>query len=545
MGRKLDLLLHRRSFKTSKFKALVNLAIARLAVLKNQRDVRCSHGRSDVAQLLRLGHQERALLRVEHLIKDQNMLDVYVMIEGYCHILTERVALIENQKDCPQDLREAVSSMIFAASRCGDFPELQEIRSIFTQRYGREFAAASVELRNSCGVNTKMIQKMSTKLPSYEARLKVVREIGAEAGITVMTIDEPPVGVPEPKDSVASSGGRKEPDNKNGGRRMDSSVRTVREEEHSLKFSDLGGEEELSGSFKTRRYRDVATAAQAAFESAAYAAAAARAAVELARPESHHRGSGDEGSPRKKNESHSFEDERFSVLKSDKNDRSHTGLDFEKNTTEQGFSSDSEDEEPPVEQHKENREESVLKHEPQLQRSLSISSLETTEVVAEEKVQEKGISFDESDEESENEEETIQLTRSRFKFGRRSTLLDDLNNHNSPVYVKDRNYGGRGSSSSAKPTDFDISSGGEPDEKIGIKQHHPDKREDPVRPPVDTVGHAHEAFDRIALRSSKKDDHVTTYKMRTGHLNAGELQGKPHSNPGKPVSMRTRRGFRH
>lgn len=46
--------------------------------------------------------------------------------------------------------------------------------------------------------------------------------------------------------------------------------------------------EGLSGSLRTRKkYKDVADAAQAAFESAAYAAAAARAAVELSRTESH------------------------------------------------------------------------------------------------------------------------------------------------------------------------------------------------------------------------------------------------------------------
>jgi vacuolar protein sorting-associated protein IST1 len=45
-------------------------------------------------------------------------------------------------------------------------------------------------------------------------------------------------------------------------------------------------EEELSGSLKGRKYKDVASAALDAFESAAYAAHAARAAVELSRYES-------------------------------------------------------------------------------------------------------------------------------------------------------------------------------------------------------------------------------------------------------------------
>ena len=135
MGRKLDALLG-RNLRTSKFKTLAKLTISRTAILKNQRQVRCSHARSDVIELLNLGHQERALLRVisylppplclslslshththtlsiscmctefkwiskqvEHVIKEQNMLDVFAMIDNYCNLLIERVALLQKSK---------------------------------------------------------------------------------------------------------------------------------------------------------------------------------------------------------------------------------------------------------------------------------------------------------------------------------------------------------------------------------------------------------------------------------------------------------------
>lgn len=46
--------------------------------------------------------------------------------------------------------------MIYASTRCGEFPELQEIRSVFTSQFGKEFAARATELRNNCGVNRKV-----------------------------------------------------------------------------------------------------------------------------------------------------------------------------------------------------------------------------------------------------------------------------------------------------------------------------------------------------------------------------------------------------
>ncbi|XP_020208171.1 uncharacterized protein LOC109793112 [Cajanus cajan] len=279
MGKKLDALLG-RTFKASKFKATVNLATSRIAVLKNQRHARLRHARSDVLELLQLGHQERASLRAEHVIKDQNMLDVYDMIEGYCNLLIERVHLIEQERECPEELKEAASGLLYAASRCGDFPEIQEIRGVLTTRFGKEFAARAIELRNNCGVHPQIIQKMSTRMPSLEIRMKALKDIASENGI-VLQLEETSVSVEEHFNLEKQN--LHEPEKK---------------EENASILPSRGKDEELTDSFKGRqKYKDVADAAQAAFESAAYAAAAARAALELSRSESHDPDDHDSPSP--------------------------------------------------------------------------------------------------------------------------------------------------------------------------------------------------------------------------------------------------------
>ncbi|KAK6931484.1 Vacuolar protein sorting-associated protein Ist1 [Dillenia turbinata] len=269
MGKMLDALLH-RNFKTSKFKTLVNLGISRLAVLKNKRQVRTSLARSDVVQLLNLGDHERALLRVEHVIREQNMLDVFAIIEGYCLLLVERVNLIEQDRVCPEELKEATSSLLYAATRCGEFPELQEIRNVLTSYYGKEFAARAIELRNNCGVNPKMIQKLSTRQPSLESRMKVLQEIASENNVTLPLEEETSLTAMERMEVQLPA---------------NSDEDKLRENIHVLS-DEIEKNNIFSDSFNTKKYRDVADAAQAAFESAAYAAAAARAAVELSRSES-------------------------------------------------------------------------------------------------------------------------------------------------------------------------------------------------------------------------------------------------------------------
>ncbi|PSS30582.1 IST1-like protein [Actinidia chinensis var. chinensis] len=260
MGKKLDTLLRRNS-KPPKLKTLANFAIARITVLKNQHQVRCSHARSDVAQLLNLGHQDRALLHVEHVIREQNMLDVLIVIENYCHHLIDGILLVENNRECPDELNEAISSLIFASSRCGELPELQEIKGIFTSRYGKEFVARANELRNNCRVNLKL------------------KQIASDNGIT-LHLEEDGYATAEEKITIEKE---KELQPNEAANLNDLELGV-----DAKSFSEMiTRDEKFSESMKGRKkYKDVAAAARDPFESAAYAAAAARAAVELSRPES-------------------------------------------------------------------------------------------------------------------------------------------------------------------------------------------------------------------------------------------------------------------
>lgn len=271
MGRKLDVLLG-RNFRATKFRPLLNLALTRLTILTNQRRVKRSHAHSDVLQLLQLPNHHRALLRVETLIQDQNVLDAYALIEAYLNLLIERTSLLEQQRECPEELKEAVSGLIFAASRCGDFPELHEIKSIFTTRFGKEFTARAVELRNNCGVSPLFMQKLSTRQPNLDSKMDMLKAIASENGISLQLHQSLPFN----EEKLARN------------------KRQTQTEPHNAEM-EVGENLEFNTEFPSgpnQKYKDVADAAQAAFESAAQAAAAARAAMELSRSEPHHPDSG-------------------------------------------------------------------------------------------------------------------------------------------------------------------------------------------------------------------------------------------------------------
>ncbi|KAE8674554.1 hypothetical protein F3Y22_tig00111745pilonHSYRG00092 [Hibiscus syriacus] len=84
------------------------------------------------------------------------------------------------RKECPLGLKEATSSICFAAPRCTDLPELLHVQMLFTSKYGKEFVSAATELQPDCGVNRQLIELLSVRAPSPEIKLKFLKEIAEE-----------------------------------------------------------------------------------------------------------------------------------------------------------------------------------------------------------------------------------------------------------------------------------------------------------------------------------------------------------------------------
>jgi hypothetical protein len=80
-------------------------------------------------------------------------MQAYDLIEVYCELIVARLSIIDSQKACPIDLKEAIASVIFASMRCSDVTELADVRKQFTSKYGKEFATAALEVRPDSGVN--------------------------------------------------------------------------------------------------------------------------------------------------------------------------------------------------------------------------------------------------------------------------------------------------------------------------------------------------------------------------------------------------------
>ncbi|KAJ6812929.1 uncharacterized protein M6B38_146335 [Iris pallida] len=169
-----------KSFKAGKCKTSLKLAAARIKLLRNKREVQVKSMRRELAQLLESGQEQTARIRVEHVIREEKTMAAYDLIELYCELIAARLPIIESQKACPIDLKEAISSVIFASPRCADIPELIDIRKHLSAKYGKEFVNSVLEVRPDCGVSRLVVEKLSARAPDVETKIKILTSIAQE-----------------------------------------------------------------------------------------------------------------------------------------------------------------------------------------------------------------------------------------------------------------------------------------------------------------------------------------------------------------------------
>ncbi|XP_011074151.1 uncharacterized protein LOC105158932 isoform X1 [Sesamum indicum] len=169
-----------KGFKAAKCKTLLKLTIPRIKLLRNRRDIQMKNMRREIAKLLETGQEATARIRVEHIIREEKMTAAQEIVELFCELITVRLPIIEAQRECPLDLKEAISSLCFAAPRCADLPELLQVQMMFAGKYSKEFVSAATELRPECGVNRQLVELLSVRAPAPDVKLKLLKEIAEE-----------------------------------------------------------------------------------------------------------------------------------------------------------------------------------------------------------------------------------------------------------------------------------------------------------------------------------------------------------------------------
>ncbi|XP_051209416.1 uncharacterized protein [Lolium perenne] len=145
----------------------------RLVVIRRKKLAMIGFMKKDVAELLSNGHDKHAFGRMDALIVEMNHAFCYDMIEEYCDFIGKQLNSLQKQRECPQESREAVSTLIFAAARFPDLPELCDLRHVFTGTYG------SLEPF----ISHKFVRKLQCDLFTDEEKFQVMQSIAEEFSV--------------------------------------------------------------------------------------------------------------------------------------------------------------------------------------------------------------------------------------------------------------------------------------------------------------------------------------------------------------------------
>jgi hypothetical protein len=164
----------------TKIKVQLKLAIARLRMVQQRDEAISKQQRRSMAQLLEVGKVESARIRVENIIRSDITTELYELLELYCELLLARAGLMDGPI-CDPGLEEAVKSIIYAAPKT-EIKELQTVRTLFAEKYGKEFVLAAME--NTDGkVSDKVVRKLSVTPPKEELVAGYLEEIAKAYGV--------------------------------------------------------------------------------------------------------------------------------------------------------------------------------------------------------------------------------------------------------------------------------------------------------------------------------------------------------------------------
>lgn len=145
-----------------KLKNNIRSALIRITHHVSKQTNQTKTSKREISVLIGDGKKEMAKIKCEHIIRIDDMIEAYGMLELFLALINERVHMVtdsENNKPPSSDLFESIASVIFGAKRVTQIEELTEVSKQLCYKYGHDFVQAA---ENNVGniVNDRLYKKV-------------------------------------------------------------------------------------------------------------------------------------------------------------------------------------------------------------------------------------------------------------------------------------------------------------------------------------------------------------------------------------------------
>ena len=175
-------------FDKNKFKAALKMAGSRIKMQQNKKGNGVTNQRREIAQLISIGKYESARIKVEQVMRDEYYGEAIEMVALFCDLLTSRQMLFTECTTCPPDLKEAVSTVVWACPRTEGITELTNLRHQIYLKLGKEFVETATQ-NSERAVNQKVYEKLSIMVPEPHRCLDYMKGISDEFDLDWETVE--------------------------------------------------------------------------------------------------------------------------------------------------------------------------------------------------------------------------------------------------------------------------------------------------------------------------------------------------------------------
>eukprot|EP00756_Hemistasia_phaeocysticola_P030429 Hpha_TRINITY_DN16287_c2_g4::TRINITY_DN16287_c2_g4_i1::g.11684::m.11684/K19476/IST1; vacuolar protein sorting-associated protein IST1 len=166
-------------FDKLKVKAALKMAVTRIKLQQNKRLNGVKVQRREIAQLMAAEKYESSRIKVEQTVRDEYYCEALELLTLFCDLVASRITLVAESSQCPLDLKEAISTIIWAAPRTDGIVEFDNIRKQIFIKFGKEWCMVAQENREMA-VNQRVYQKLSCFVPEPYICMQYLKGIADE-----------------------------------------------------------------------------------------------------------------------------------------------------------------------------------------------------------------------------------------------------------------------------------------------------------------------------------------------------------------------------
>eukprot|EP00743_Colponemidia_sp_Colp-15_P001533 GILK01001673.1.p1 GENE.GILK01001673.1~~GILK01001673.1.p1 ORF type:complete len:385 (-),score=58.76 GILK01001673.1:134-1174(-) len=157
------------------------MAVTRIRLAVNKKQNALKGTKKEIATLLQNGKEDKARVKAETVIREENFIDALDYLETVCELVAERSQFIASLKECPEDMMPTFHTLIYASFR-SEIAELLEVREQFGHKYGASFVSAAAD--NTWGkVDPRIVDKMKLTPPATYLVLQTLEEIAGQHNV--------------------------------------------------------------------------------------------------------------------------------------------------------------------------------------------------------------------------------------------------------------------------------------------------------------------------------------------------------------------------